>query len=230
MQNIKPTSEHFSDWNEEMIVRHDPELYDHPHWLVRWVERRRLVTALKLLEAQADERVLAVGCGAGHELEQLAVQQRHGLDLSRAMLLRARHRLGSGAHLLRADAEFLPYRDGHFDRILCLSLLSHVMNPERVLWEMRRVLKPGGRIVISVSNEPAIEKGLRWLRFLRLAKLLLGGLDPDKQHVYSCEYHLQRFSRSHLRAVTAGVLTETRCRRLPFTIWPAHLVAVYEAR
>lgn len=228
MPDTQPTPERFSDWNEEMIVRHDPELTDHPRLLVRWIERRRLAAALKLLGKEAGNRVLAVGCGAGRELEAAAVRHKYGLDLSRAMLRRARRRLGTATRLVRADAEILPYRDDSFDCALCLSVLSHVLRPERVLWELRRVVKPGGRIVVSVSNEPAIERGLKLLQFLRLTNVLLGGPDPAGEHVYASEYHLHRFSRSRLRAAARGILAEKRCLRLPFLLWPAHLVAVYE--
>jgi SAM-dependent methyltransferase len=51
---------------------------------------------------------------------------------------------------IKSPLHAIPVADGHFDAILCIAVLEHVENPEEVLAEMYRVLKPGGHLIISV--------------------------------------------------------------------------------
>lgn len=220
--------EHFSDWNEQMVARHDPEAFhQHPRAVVRWVENTRVTAALRLLEAGSSYRVLDIGCGAGNVLERIQAQERHGIDLSGVMAERARKRLGKAATIVQGDAEELPFAAGSFDRVLCSSVLSHVLHPERVLAEAYRVLKPGGRLVVSVSHEAAIERGIRLARALLFGPLLLGrSSQPVREHVYSSEYHLHHFDLTYLHESAAKLPRERALSKVPW-IYPVHLVALY---
>jgi len=220
--------EHFSDWNEQMVARHDPEAFHHhPQAVVRWVEGQRVGKALALLQAGPEHRVLDVGCGAGNVLSRIRARERHGLDLSKRMVARAQERLKTGATIVHGDAEALPYAAGEFDRVLCSSVLSHVLHPEHVLAECYRVLKPGGRLVVSVSHEAAIERGIRLTRALFLGRLLLGWhAKPEKESVYSSEYHLHRFDLKYLREAARSLPREARLRRAPF-FYPVHYIVLY---
>jgi ubiquinone/menaquinone biosynthesis C-methylase UbiE len=217
--------EHFRDWNEHMIQRYDPEIFHHhPRSLVRWVERKRVAGVIRNLNASAEHRILDVGCGAGNILEQLP-GKRQGIDLSSYMVKRARERLGNNAQIVQGDAEQLPYADGAFDRVLASSVLSHVLHPEQVVREITRVTRVGGRMVISISHEDQIERGLRWVKALRLERSFFG--NTAQAHVYTIEYHLHRFSLKRLRALAGNALKELRLARVPF-IFPVHWIAVYE--
>lgn len=222
--------EHFSDWNEEMVSRHDPELFHHhPRAVVRWIEGRRVKTVLGLLQAHPGHRVLEVGCGGGNVLGRALGAERHGIDLSRRMAWRAQATLKGLARIARADAEALPYRHETFDRVLCTSVLAHVRHPERVLEEAYRVLKPGGRLVVSVSHEAAIERGIRLAEKLRLDHLLLGNRrSPPGADVYSSEYHLHHFNLALLREAAAKLPPERMLRKVTLVWYPIHLVAVYD--
>jgi len=96
--------------------------------------------------------VLDVGCGTG---TQLALYQRPGcsltgLDLSPAMLAVARRKLGAAAELHLGDASHMPYPEALFD-LVTIVLVLHEMPPllrSAVLQECRRVVKPGGRIML----------------------------------------------------------------------------------
>jgi ubiquinone/menaquinone biosynthesis C-methylase UbiE len=217
--------EHFADWNEQMIQRYDPEVFTHhPHATVRWVENKRTRTVLRQLAARPEHKILDVGCGAGHILAQLPGDLRHGVDLSQFMVKRAQERLGSQAKIVNGDAEKLPYDDASFDRVLASSLLSHVLHPEVVIRELKRVTKPGGRVVISICMEDQIEKGIRWMRALGLGRLFLGS--SSQPQVYNTEYHLHHFSLKRLREVVGGNLAEVSVGRVPF-VFPVHAIAVY---
>ena len=77
-----------------------------------------------------------------------------GLDVAPAMLALARRRLGD-VELVEGDAEQLPFGDGGFDAAVANFLILHVGRPERVAAEMARVVRPGGRVALSVWDAPA---------------------------------------------------------------------------
>lgn len=74
-------------------------------------------------------------------------------DLSSAMLRQVRTK--NGLHPVRSCTEKLAFTDGTFDRIIMIDALHHVFNHQETVFELWRVLKPGGRMVIE---EPDIRK------------------------------------------------------------------------
>ena len=223
-----PVPEHFSEWNEQMVARYDPDVFHHhPLSIVRWVENGRVRAVIRLLGAQPEHRVLDVGCGAGNILGQLRARELHGLELSPFMLKRAQGRLGQRAKIVLGDAERMPYAPASFDRVVASSLLSHVLHPAKVISELKRVTKPGGRIVISISDEPQIEKGIRWMKALYLDRLFVGPQGDGQAAIYNVEYHLQRLSRPRLREVVGDQLAEVSMLGVPTVFFPVHWVAVY---
>lgn len=109
-----------------------------------------------LLEALSpvDRRILDVGCGtcrfAATVLDCFPRTQVWGLDLSPAMLAQARCRPAAARrlHLVQGDSERLPYVDDFFDVVTCTHSFHHYPHQERVVAEMYRVLRPGGRLMI----------------------------------------------------------------------------------
>jgi ubiquinone/menaquinone biosynthesis C-methylase UbiE len=98
-------------------------------------------------------RLLDVGCGTGELLVQLADIQPSagyiGTDLSARMLNIARDRLGPSTDLFQAAIEALPLADGCIDVLTSTSVFHFVREPQKALSEMRRVLRPGGRLVLT---------------------------------------------------------------------------------
>ena len=102
-------------------------------------------------------RVLDVGCGTGELLEVAGHGRLHpqirviGVDVSLAMLQQA-HRKLNGAHRAswsNAVAEHLPFPGGCFDAVVCANSFHYYRRPLRVLEEFRRVLRPGGCLVLT---------------------------------------------------------------------------------
>ncbi|MES1945300.1 type 11 methyltransferase [Salinisphaera sp. PC39] len=121
----------------------------------RWsayVERTTGETLRRMPVAEND-RILDVGCGSGVLLQRLAQgtpgAALSGVDLSGAMLAVARRRLGPAVDLRCAAAEELPFADGAFDTVVSVSMFHFIRRPEEALREMRRVLAPGGRLVLT---------------------------------------------------------------------------------
>ena len=107
---------------------------------------------LKMFPPREGMEVLDVGCGTGIQLAsyQQAGCRVTGIDASPAMLEVARRRLGTGASLTVGDAARMPYPDHTFDLVLAATVL-HEMPPQvrtAALGEMKRVLRPGGRMLL----------------------------------------------------------------------------------
>ncbi|MFO0953634.1 MAG: class I SAM-dependent methyltransferase [Isosphaeraceae bacterium] len=120
-------------------------------------------------------RVLEVGCGTGGLLSALAREGREavGVDIASRWLVVARRRLedrGLEVSLVAAEAERLPWPDSSFDVVAADSLLEHLDDPGAALREFRRVLRPGGTLVVwspnrfTLSTDPHLGLwGLGWL-------------------------------------------------------------------
>jgi ubiquinone/menaquinone biosynthesis C-methylase UbiE len=105
-------------------------------------------------------RVLDAGCGSGPLSAALLAKGAlvTGFDSSPAMLELARQRLGRNADLHVAElGQPLPFADGAFDDVVVSLVLHYLQDWTAPLAELRRVLKPGGRLMLSV-NHPTIYK------------------------------------------------------------------------
>lgn len=103
----------------------------------------------------AGRRILDAGCGAGPL--SAALRDRGavvtGVDASAAMLALARRRLGDDVALHRADlSDRLPFPDASFDDVTASLVLHYLEDWGPALAEMRRVLRPGGRLIASVDH------------------------------------------------------------------------------
>jgi len=123
--------------------------------------RRRIVP-----KAQGD--VLELGCGGGINLDhydQSRVDRLSGVDPSPQLLDTAR--AAAQARGMQVDfragyAEALPFADRAFDTVLTTFTLCSVQDPDAVLCEMRRVLKPGGRILFLEHGAAPDSSAARW--------------------------------------------------------------------
>jgi phosphatidylethanolamine/phosphatidyl-N-methylethanolamine N-methyltransferase len=114
---------------------------------------------------QVGGRILEVGVGTGIALAAYSSENRIvGVDLSEAMLRRARERvvelsLANVEKLEVMDAEHLSFPDASFDVVVAQYVVSTIPNPEAALDEFARMLRPGGEIVLI--NRVGAEAGLR---------------------------------------------------------------------
>jgi SAM-dependent methyltransferase len=111
--------------------------------------------SLELMGDVAGLKVLDAGCGSGAHAAALIARGAivTGIDKSHGMLALARERLGSAVELLEADLGApLPFADGAFDRALSVLTLHYIEDWRPPLSELRRVLVPGGKLVISTHH------------------------------------------------------------------------------
>lgn len=125
---------------------------------VGWFYLKRLRLALDLVPDERYDRLLDLGYGSGILLPELAARSRavvavdkHGREDVVTGLL-ARERL-TGTRLLRGNLLTLPFADGSFDALVCLSVLEHIRDTTAGLRELRRVLRPGGRLLVGFPVE-----------------------------------------------------------------------------
>ena len=211
-----------SEWNEAMVDRYDIDrYYQDSHFIVRWIERQRIKLLQRYAAARPGDHVLEVGCGAGHVLAAFPGVQRTGIDLSPAMLKRARKRLGKDVELMQSAAEHLPFADNTFDVVLCTEVLEHTVAPDRVIRELMRVARPGGRVVVSIPNEAMIDRAKRIIRGMPVIRTMLRTLADEGN-----EWHLHHFDRAKLREVTRGVAKIEQMHGVPNNALAVRYVAL----
>lgn len=130
-----------------------------------------LEEARRAMEGIPVPSVLDVGCGTGMLSEQLLGAfpscRLTGVDLSPAMVERARARLVGRAEVREADAERLPFHDGAFDLVVCNDSFHHYPDPDRAAFQMWRVLRKGGALVLGDVWQPAPARAVMnaWMPF-----------------------------------------------------------------
>lgn len=135
-----------------------------------------LVRIAKLVQQQEQPYALDAGCGAGHASMAIAPYSRRvvALDLTSNMLEQveqlATERGFSHIETRQGDVEQIPFADGSFDLVVSRYSAHHWPDPLTALQECHRVLKPGGRFILSdiVSpEEPAHDTFLQTFELLR---------------------------------------------------------------
>lgn len=115
------------------------------------------VATVKAIAPRPGERILDVACGTG--TSTVAIQAKGatavGVDFSGGMIQEARRR-HPGIEFVPGDAQALPFADGEFDAVTISFGLRNVHEPHRALAEMYRVLRPGGRLVITEFSTPPV--------------------------------------------------------------------------
>jgi 2-polyprenyl-3-methyl-5-hydroxy-6-metoxy-1,4-benzoquinol methylase len=135
------------------------DYYADAAWPVALQDRQ--VVAIELLRSVVTAeagRVLDVGCGDGMFLSELDRQanltargwELHGVDYSEGALSRARSRPYTFAQCNLEEG--IPYPDGTFDVLSAGELIEHIYDPDALLREARRVLRPGGSLLITTPN------------------------------------------------------------------------------
>ena len=187
-------------WNRHI---HDLEITTHPvgsrgffddldqyhfeklHHLLRLVD----------FDGYRGRRVLEIGCGAGVDLARFAKGGAEvvGVDLAASAIDLARANFaqqGLSGEFRVADGEALPFSESSFDFVFAHGVVQYTTNPQRLVDECRRVLKPGGEAVFQVYNR------ISWLN--GLSKLMKVGLEHDDAPV------LLKFSIAEFKTLVSG--------------------------
>ena len=157
-------------------MTHAEERLGHDPTSELWGEHRsRYRFAAQFVERK---RVLDIACGAGFGLQML--EEAHGCpvgaDYDAAALSDVHHRLGV-IPLFRADGMHLPFKSSAFETVVSFETIEHVRDAGALVRELRRVLRPGGYLVLSTPNR---------------------AFGPPEHHTAN-EFHVREFTADELR-------------------------------
>jgi SAM-dependent methyltransferase len=177
-----------------------------------WGEHRsRYRFAAQFLESRPGLAVLDVASGAGFGLDMLgqAGARPIGVDYDAATLCDVHHQ-HPRARLLRADATRLPLGDAVVDLAVSFETIEHVQDAQALVDEIRRVLKPGGRLVLSTPNR---------------------AFGPPERHTNN-PFHIREFTSDELRALLRSAFDDVHLygqrpsstyRYVPFLMLDRHV-------
>jgi ubiquinone/menaquinone biosynthesis C-methylase UbiE len=135
---------------------------------------KRYEHALEMLKLNKKDDVLEFGCGTGYQIPEITNRCKSytGIDFSKKSLKLCKKMRNN--KLLISDAHKIPFKKNSFNVILMIDILNNLYKPEKVLEEVKRVLKNNGKIIISVPN---------WYSFYGLTKFLLEKLKIWKYEI-----------------------------------------------
>ena len=191
--------------NARLFYKYLSTVYDRVNRF-NWTEEMRS-EALSWLEFDGDDRVLDVGCGTGFGTAGLLehADDGHGLDQSVHQMEKAFEKFAKHdrVRFYRGDAERLPFVDDAFDVVWSSGSIEYWPNPVAGLAELRRVAKPGGRVLVvgpDYPHNPVLQ---------RVADAIMLFYDEDEADrmfeaagYESFEHHIQRASPRSPRAIT----------------------------
>lgn len=118
-------------------------------------EEERIRACLKLFRGMRGEQFLDIGCADGAITvllaESVGAKEAFGVDIATEAVAAARER-GVKAFCVDVDSQDLPFEDDQLDVVYCGEIIEHVFDPDHLLGEVKRVLKPGGRCVLTTPN------------------------------------------------------------------------------
>jgi len=165
-----------------------------------WHRNKRLVLD-RALASREDAVVLDVGCGSGNQTVHLGANARLaiGMDASAGAVRFAARRAAGGvagrAAFVRGIGDAIPLADSSVSAAVLIEVIEHLDEPARTLAEIRRVLSPGGTLVVTTPNYGRASPWpiLEWL-------LDRSGRVPRM----AGEQHVSRFDQDHLAGVLAS--------------------------
>lgn len=190
------------------MMRRDLEkaaLRGEPSYVWRDGQERRLQMILGAAGEGLRGRMLENGCGVGMYLEHLApyVAEITGLeyDFDRAVQAHSR-----SPQVVNADGERLPFPAGHFDLILSHEVIEHAHDDRRMVSEMVRVLRPGGRLILFCPNRgyPFETHGVYWKGQYHFGNIPLVNYLPPRWRDHLAP-HVRVYTGSSLRRLFLGL-------------------------
>lgn len=136
--------------NRNIVLESDP--------ILRYEQEMRQKSVVELLNPKKDELILEVGCGNARDLLVFGMRCKKcvGVDFSSGMIKEGKKDIDKiglkNIDLIMGSGTSLPFKDESFDKISCSEVIEHIPNYEDAIIEMNRVLKVGGKLVITTPN------------------------------------------------------------------------------
>lgn len=190
-------AEEFARWSES---------YDRCilQWLLFGPSHRAMIKRLRSVSGGRPLRILDVGCGTGlfasRVREALPNSVVYGIDLVSGMLEKGKPRWDFHAGTVfpvQGDSERLPFDAGSFDVVACANSFHHYPRQDRAVAEMRRVLKPGGHLMVIDGYRDA---PWGWLIY----DVCVAGVEGDVHHASARRFR-ELMSQAGFKAVAQKV-------------------------
>lgn len=184
------------DYDRQARIRYELEPYIQPFALFEHAKGRRVLE-------------IGVGLGADHERFARAGAVLYGIDLTHAAVEHTHRRLterGLFSGLRVADAESLPYADGHFDLVYSWGVIHHSPDTQKAVDEIRRVLRQGGVARVMIYHRYSMVGLMLALRY---------GFWKSLDHLYA--HHLESpgtkaYSIREAEALFRGFIVQTETK------------------
>ena len=192
------------DWNDDDVV---PEKVT-PDLL--FLFDRMIEATIEKVASTEGERILDVGCGRAVDAIKIAKKggKPVGLEPSRTMLKHCQKCVtedGNCVDLVQGIGENLPFKSNSFDWVMCKGALDHFPDPYKTMEEIARILKPDGKVVVSIANFESLGHRLgrnahRMTKFIpRRGPVKRQAWETPPDHTYRFDYPLIRqVMSSHL--------------------------------
>lgn len=138
-------------WRSKRKVMHaynvTADIYDTRYGEEQQRIYRKALESIDVLDAV----VLDVGCGSGIFFSRVVTKAQTvvGVDISRGLLKKAKQHLTENSHLVQADADYLPFREGAFNAICAFTMIQNMPKPIRTLKEIKRAAAKDGKVIVT---------------------------------------------------------------------------------
>jgi 2-polyprenyl-3-methyl-5-hydroxy-6-metoxy-1,4-benzoquinol methylase len=198
----------------DRLAREHPidDYYTRSPWPIRFIENRRLGVIREFMGEVDSLEVAEIGSGGGHVLRMFPRSRLTAIDVSDVYLEIARSNLqGYDVRFLKGEVETLGIPEASFDRIICTEVLEHVADPDAVLTEISRLLRPSGLAVVTIPNDPLILKLKGAIRHSPLRRIL-----GQRTEWGGDRFHIHRWTPTEFAGVLSRHLRVVDRRMAPF--------------
>ncbi len=155
---------------KKLIQSNISNVYFSKNPILKFIFRQRIIDAIRLAGDVSNKKIIDVGCGAGILSYNLAMNNGKvvGFDIHKGNLRKIRSIYNDYIYfyLINGNVIRIPFKSHSFDVLFALDVLEHIKDIDTVLAEIKRILKTGGLLVVSIPNENALYKlGRRIARF-----------------------------------------------------------------
>jgi len=211
----------FEKWNEEMFRKHaTTDRYEEQiNPVLRMLSTIRMKQIIRLVNAQPHEHILEVGCGSGQIIRRINKGKVLGIDYSSTAVSMAKRNTKDKEYVtvMKMDAQKINLPSNKFDKIICAEVLEHLEHPAKVLQGIRRIAKPGAKVILSFPNDRVLDKIRVILIKTGIFDILFKGAD---KHM---EWHIQKFTpKSFRKLLERNGLKVKRTYLSPPLVWPPY--------
>lgn len=195
------------------------DYYEHAPLPIRAIERKRLAVVRSFVGSAEGLDLLEIGSGGGHVLKMFPSARMTAVDVSDVFLDLARTNLeGFDVRFLKGEVGDVGLSPQSFDRIICTEVLEHTVDPESILSEIARLLRPDGIAVITVPNDPLI------MELKRVVRRVMGRRWFERRASWGGDsFHLHHWKPAEFRELLASHLHVVDERRVPTRLIPVRL-------